>query len=67
MEGLHNRKTKNIEDEAEVLDEQGKRSCLITKNAISNKIFIEQEQLLQKLRDQNDTANLTIQVKYTNL
>ncbi|GAA5801002.1 hypothetical protein EDC94DRAFT_696300 [Helicostylum pulchrum] len=43
MEGLHNRKNRNVEDEAEFLDEQ------------------EQEQLLQTLRDQNNTANLTIQ------
>lgn len=67
MENLHNRKKQKApEDQVEFLDEQGrKRHKLFSLvqvayiHAIS--FSIEQEELLKDLRQQNDTANLSIQ------
>lgn len=67
MEGLHFRKkegSRNAEEETEFLDEEGIFFLCFKKNKrLSSKIIsTEQEKLLQELREQNDTANLNIQV-----
>lgn len=62
MEGLHNRKTKvNEEDGTEFLDEQGIWKDVICTDT-TDWFITEQEELLQVLRDQNNKANLAIQV-----
>lgn len=68
MEGLHARKKNktNPEDELEYMDEVGKKKrfqILVDYKERKKLNIIEQETLLQDLRNQNDAANSNILVR----